>query len=175
MIRKAEDIEYILNIKNVKNINMRVGRDGKITVSANRYVWKSIIDEFVISKRTWIEKAIASVQKRQENQTHASDSECMTLFSELSDEVYEIFKSEIQKKPKIKVKDLKSAWGICHPKKGYITLSKALFAKPKRAVLYVIIHEYVHFLHPNHQKGFYERLYKAMPDYKECEKILRRQ
>lgn len=171
--RKIGDISYTLNIKKVKNINLRIDRAGNITVSANRYVSLHVIDEFVLSKKEWIFEAVQRNRKRNISEVKANDAELTEFFGKLSDWAYEIFKNEIDFKPEIKVKNLKSAWGICHPKKKYITFNKALYLKPMKAAEYVAVHEYVHFLYPNHQKGFYKKLYSVMPDYKEREKLLK--
>ena len=53
----GEKIEYELNIKKVKNINLRVHRDGRISVSANSRVPLSVIEEFIDEKATLIIKA----------------------------------------------------------------------------------------------------------------------
>ena len=45
----GEEISYILIRKNVKNINLRVKRDGSVVVSANPCVPKKYIDQ--LSKR----------------------------------------------------------------------------------------------------------------------------
>ena len=37
--------------------------------------------------------------------------------------------------------------------------------KPRAALEYVVLHEYVHFLHPNHQAGFHAEMARLMPDY----------
>ncbi len=57
---QGTDITYTLTIKKVKNINLRINRDKKISVSANRYIKKSDIDEFVIKNADFIKKAFDS-------------------------------------------------------------------------------------------------------------------
>ena len=43
-------IAYDLQIKKVKNVNMRIKPDGTVNVSANQRVPKKLIDDFVLSK-----------------------------------------------------------------------------------------------------------------------------
>ena len=50
-------IEYELTIKRVKNMNMRITRDGVIHVSANGYVPDYRVDKFVIENMPFIERA----------------------------------------------------------------------------------------------------------------------
>lgn len=173
MIRKIENIEYFFSRKNVKNINLRVGRDGKIAVSANRRVPVEFVDEFVLSKKEWLEKAVLKSKDRQIPDAYASKEELEEFFTRLSEWAYEFFKTDLNFKPDIKVKKMSSAWGICHPKKRYISFNQALYFKPKEAAEYVAVHEYTHFLFPNHQKAFYEKVAEILPDYKEREKLLK--
>lgn len=51
------EIIYVLSRKKVKNINLRVARDGTIQVSAGRRVPEKAIDAFVASKADWILRA----------------------------------------------------------------------------------------------------------------------
>ena len=68
--------------------------------------------------------------------------------------------------PTLRIRSMKSRWGSCLPGKGVITLSKQLLAAPRECIRYVVVHEYCHFLHPNHGKGFYALLADRMPDWK---------
>ena len=174
MNRTAGGISYTLEKKRVKNINLRVQPDGEIYVSAPRYISAAEVDRFVASKADWIKKA------RNRAETAApqfdnlpSEADCLALFNEISDKIYPIFKTAVPIKPEIRVKPLKSAWGICHYKQNYITLNSALAAKPRAAVEYVIMHEYAHFIEHNHQKGFHDLMLRLMPDYKERRKLLK--
>lgn len=53
----GDTIEYELTIKRVKNMNMRISRDGVIHVSANAYVPDYRVDKFVIENMPFIERA----------------------------------------------------------------------------------------------------------------------
>lgn len=61
-------IEYSLIRKNVKNINLRIKRDGSVIVSASPIVPKDFIDNFVFENA---EKVLSSIDKIQ-----SSDSAC---------------------------------------------------------------------------------------------------
>ena len=60
----GKTIEYDLQIKSVKNINLRIHPDGKISVSANRWVRKKFVDDFVASKADFILKALEKYKDR---------------------------------------------------------------------------------------------------------------
>lgn len=57
------EIEYELSRKNVKYINLRVNKHGKVAVSAGKSVPFSVIDEFVQSKAFWIITHLAEIEK----------------------------------------------------------------------------------------------------------------
>ena len=57
------EIEYELSRKNVKYINLRVNKYGKVVVSAGKHVPFEAIDEFVRSKSLWIITHLAEIEK----------------------------------------------------------------------------------------------------------------
>ncbi len=69
--------------------------------------------------------------------------------------------------PTIKIRTMKSRWGSCMPAKQQITLNKRLIHYPIAFIEYVILHEFVHFIQPNHSKAFYQIIANHMSDYKE--------
>lgn len=85
------------------------------------------------------------------------------------DEVYaamEYVKSITGLSPKeIRIKKLKSAWGICSSKQ-YISINQNLMAYSRHAIEYVCLHEVCHLKHMNHSKEFWKMVEKYMPDYK---------
>lgn len=174
--RTAAGITYTLTYKPVKNINLRVRTDLSVAVSANRQVPVSAIDSFVTEKAGWIQAAMHKTALRQQiaqsEKTDWADSQCLEYFQKISLNIFPLFSHVLDAPPEIKVKLMKSRWGVCHIQKRYITLNKRLMNKPKKAVEYVILHEYVHFLHPNHKKFFHDTMKILMPDYKQREKLL---
>jgi hypothetical protein len=85
------------------------------------------------------------------------------LFGRLNDEVSE--EIGIEKVP-IKLRSMKSRWGSCHITDKFIVMNTRLIHYPERSVKYVFVHEYCHFLVPNHSKLFYKTVAAVMPDYK---------
>ena len=58
-------IKYTLIIKNVKNINMHIEKNGEIIVSCNQYVPVSKVDEFVASKCKWLVDKVNEIHRKQ--------------------------------------------------------------------------------------------------------------
>ena len=58
-------IKYTLIIKNVKNINMHIEKNGEIIVSCNQYVPVNKVDEFVASKCKWLVDKVNEIHRKQ--------------------------------------------------------------------------------------------------------------
>ena len=78
------------------------------------------------------------------------------------------------KRPEIRYREMTSRWGSCQPSKGVITMNTRLIFYPQKCLDYVLLHEYMHFIEPNHSRSFHQLLAYYMPDYRDREKILNR-
>lgn len=72
----------------------------------------------------------------------------------------------------VRIKPLKTAWGICYSN-GNISLNIKLIKADPKIIDYVIIHELCHLIHHNHSKEFWNELKKYYPDYKEAKIVLK--
>lgn len=112
--------------------------------------------------------------KKQRMVTRYLDEQCRTVFGEIISEIYPIFQKYGVPIPILRIRDMETQWGSCLAKKGVITLNKRLLEAPRNCIEYVIMHEFCHFIHPNHSKRFYGFLAMMMPDWKERKTILDR-
>ncbi len=71
----------------------------------------------------------------------------------------------------MKITSARRQWGSCS-RGGTINFSWRLVMCPVEAIDYVVLHEIVHILHPNHSKIFYSCLEKYMPNYKKFKQWL---
>lgn len=213
----GREVEYTLERKNVKNVNLRVRPDQSIYISANRGVSEKYIENFLIEKRHFILDAIDRYKRLSEalpTQGYGDGDEILvfgvkfmirgvsggrnsaeirgdelvlTLRKEGADErkkviddfmrescrravttvcikEYEKFKGFGVAYPEIKFRQMKSRWGSCQPRQGILTFNYELAAVPLECVRYVVLHEFTHFLHPNHSSAFHRRLASFMPE-----------
>lgn len=91
----------------------------------------------------------------------------MRVFQTLIHEEYMIFRKYGVPYPELRVRYMTSRWGSCQPKKGIITLNSRLIEAPRNCVEYVVLHEFVHFIYPNHSRQFWNFVAMMMPDWKE--------
>ena len=147
----AGPISYLLTRKRVKNLNLRV-RNGQVSLSMPLGCPAEEADAMVRAKCRWIIQALG----------------------EALDRVYPLVQPLGVAWPELRLRRMKSQWGNCHWRQGYITLNTALARCPETLRDYVALHELVHFVHPDHGPGFYGLMDRLMPDWRQRRKELRR-
>ncbi len=179
MIREIEignvKIQYNLEYKKVKNINLRIKQDGNISVSANKRVPQKTIDEFILSKADLIIRALEKYKNMAvaEKKQYFIENEIKEYILALCQEVYPYYERLGVKYPEIRFRKMVSQWGNCHSQKGILTFNTNLMYAPPECVKYVVYHEFTHFLQANHSSKFYDELAKVCPNYQECRKKLK--
>lgn len=168
-------IQYDLQFKKVKNINLRIKPDGSINVSANKRVPQKVIDEFVISKVDIIVRAFEKYKNMPviEQKQYYTEDVVKELILNLCEQIYPYYKARGIKYPEIKFRKMISRWGSCHSQKGILTFNTNLMYAPMECIEYVVHHEFTHFLQPNHSRRFYDELAKVYPNWKECSNKLK--
>lgn len=176
-LRRAGGVEYTLTRKQVKNLNLRLAPDGSVRASAPLRASGAAVDAFVAAHAGWVQKALARQQAAEAARAALptpTAAECLPLFEAVSERVFPRFEKVLGgKKPVLKVRDMRTRWGSCHPAKRQITLAARLALQPPQAIEYVVVHEYCHFVHPDHQAGFWALVESLLPDYKARRALLR--
>ncbi len=96
------------------------------------------------------------------------------IFEKLLIDIYQKYFANVLKKiPQLKIRKMKSTWGICNYKKNFITLNSELIKCEKKIISYILIHEFTHFFYQDHSKNFYEFIKKIVPEYKTFESRLK--
>jgi len=67
---------------------------------------------------------------------------------------------------RVQIREMRNKWGSCSTK-GVLTLNKKLMDMPLKFVEYVIVHELLHLVVPNHGKTFKTLLYVYFPEWEE--------
>ena len=168
-------IEYDLQYKSVKNINLRIKTDGSVYVSANRRVPVSVIEDFLRLKAEFVLGAIEKCRNRVEMPCikYFSEDEVRQVITELCKKVYPYFEKRGVVFPQKKFRRMVSRWGSCHSVKAILTFNLNLMYVPPECIEYVVLHEFCHFLQANHSTLFYAELEKVCPDWKVLRNRLR--
>ncbi len=67
IILSGREVTYDMQIKNVKNLNLRIKPDGSLHLSVNKYVSQSTVEEFLSSNTTQIINALDKFKNLSEN------------------------------------------------------------------------------------------------------------
>ena len=86
--------------------------------------------------------------------------------------LYPIIKKYNIPYPDICLRKMKTLWGSCSVNRNRVTFNQYLTKAKSACIEYVVLHELIHFLYPNHSKKFYDFLGSYMPDWRERKKIL---
>ncbi|MBE6152071.1 MAG: M48 family metallopeptidase [Firmicutes bacterium] len=91
--------------------------------------------------------------------------EIKEIFGTHLEKMYNLFEENIDF-PKLKIRTMKTRWGVCNVKTKTLTLNSKLIEYKLESLDYVIVHELSHLIHCNHSKDFWKLVEKYMPDYK---------
>jgi Predicted metal-dependent hydrolase len=75
--------------------------------------------------------------------------------------------------PKLKIRKMKSRWGVYNKQSHAVTLNSHLIEYTIDKLDYVIIHELSHIIHFDHSKEFWNLVKKYCPEYKKMRKDLK--
>lgn len=168
-------ITYTLSRKAVKNLNLRVGGDGSVSVSIPLRCPAERADVFLREKSAWIVRALERRGADLAEPLPVPPADvCARRLEAALERMYPLVRPLGVLRPALKIRQLKSQWGNCHWARGYITLNAALARCPEELRDYVALHELVHFLHHDHGPGFYARMDALMPDWRERRAELKR-
>ena len=100
---------------------------------------------------------------------------CKEIIAELCKRTYEknaVFAERGIAFPALHFRTMRTRWGSCNSSGGSLNFNYSLIEAPIECIEYVVVHEFVHFLHPNHSKDFYGALTALMSDWKSRKEIL---
>ena len=176
---RIADYDIELRLKPIKNIILRVHRDGRLSLSAPLATREETIVRFVESRKDWIERSLARISDLRERHPEPewSPSEALHAHRELKAYIADrlAYWAPLMgvSYRGFCIKSMASKWGSCHVRSGVLTFNLRLAHYPLRCCEYVVVHELAHLLVPNHSAAFYALLDRYYPDWKECRQALK--
>lgn len=184
---QAKTYKYELHLGGVKRLNLRIRPDGTIRVSAPRLTPQRRIDDFLSLYGDKIEAAVARAQARQQNdaptltkaQQAAQKERLLAIIRECHQnlvlprfDALDLALTEQQRRfilspTAIRVRAMKTRWGSCNCQKGTLNFNLHLIDQPIECIEYVVMHEFAHFVHPNHSPAYHALMSALMPDWKQ--------
>ena len=173
-----DGLEVELTRKRIRRINMRIKEpDGSIVISAPHFVSVKEIISFVRSRRDWIDMNVSRVRARSiahPKPVDKAEKEAMRTYLKrriearlpVIEEVTGLYCNGWT------VRDMHTRWGSCNTNTHHINLSLMLATRSDAELDYVILHELVHTVVPDHGPDFYAMMDRFMPDWKRIRKAL---
>ncbi len=159
-------LTYTLTRKPIRNWNLRV-RELQVLLSAPLYISNLQADLFIQSRADWI---FATLSQQRKVTPHPLEllprEQCLQILSAALDRILPLVAPLGVIRPELRLRKMRSQWGNCYYKRGYITLNVALASCPEPLQDYVVLHELVHFIHQNHGPDFKETMTRLMPDWR---------
>ena len=154
---------------NVKFLNKALNKEKKEGFYLMGKKYDIIIDENI--KNIEINNNIIKV-KSLKYLNNWYKKEIFKIFNDRLDFYYNKFDENIPY-PILKIRTMKTRWGVCNRKVKSVTLNFNLVKYDYDCLDYVIVHELSHFVHFDHSKEFWNTVSKYYPNYKIVQKKLK--
>lgn len=169
---EGKEIPYTLQRSKIKNLYIYI-KNGEVIIKAPLKFSNEEIQEFVNKKSKWIynslNKNCERLKKEKEEKIEKEDVDRLVKIVKENIDKYSKILNVSPKK--VRIKELKYAWGSCSTNKN-ISINLKLATKDENAIKYVVLHEMCHLIYMNHSKSFWNLVEKNMPKYKEYKKLL---
>jgi predicted metal-dependent hydrolase len=166
----------------MRAIRLSIYNEGRCVVSVNTSTSLQTITNFIHEKYSWILKQKTFFQERfipfhtlkdkrstrneyllKKEATRLLVNERLTYFNKMYNFRYQ----------RVSIKNTKSRWGSCS-KMGNLNFNYKLGSIPQSLADYVIVHELCHLKELNHGKDFWDLVAKAIPNYNELRRDLKK-
>ena len=164
-MNNQEISQYEITYSKIKNVYIQI-KDGKVLKKAPKKISKKDLNRIIENKYNWIQKSLEKEKKKQEKKPLYTQEQFKQIIEKNANELIKITGLIPNK---IRIKDIKYAWGSCSINKN-ITINQKLISYNERAIRYVILHELCHLEYMNHSKEFWNLVQRYMPEYKQVKK-----
>ena len=175
----VDGIEVRLSRKHVKNLNLRISRDGAhVDVSAPSWVSEDEVRGFVRRKAAWIESHLAQAADTPMARASQAKPEEVAAWREVVSACVPALIAAWEpimgvRAGKLAYRNMTSRWGSCQPSTGRICINVRLALYPPECLEYVVVHELCHLLERGHGPRFHQLMDTFMPDWKQRRAKLR--
>lgn len=167
-IKKLLDENHHFLEKSLNKIKMKENFENKFMLLGNEYDVVFISNLGNVKIDSWKKILYASDQLMLDKWLNIK---LKTLILNRLNYNYNLFDENIPY-PKLKIRNMKTRWGVCNRANNTITINSKLIKYSLEKLDYVIIHELSHFVEFNHSKSFWKVVSKYCPNYKIIRKKL---
>ena len=164
-MNNQENSQYEITYSKIKNVYIQI-KDGKVLIRAPKRISKKELEKIIEKKKEWIEKNLEKEREKKEKNPLYTEEKFKQIIEKNANSLINMTGL---KPKKIRIKNIKYAWGSCSINKN-ITINQKLISYSEIAIRYVILHELCHLKYMNHSKDFWDLVQKYMPEYKQVKK-----
>ena len=171
--------QIIINDKNIdftikknrlsRRVRILIHADGRVVVSAPRFVSQKYIKQFVSEKSDWILNTLAKCKPENANKKsiskidfHKNKTQALKIVREKILHFGKIYNLHPKK---IFIRNQSTRWGSCSGH-GNLSFNFRLIYLPEPLLDYLIVHELCHLQEMNHSAKFWHLVAREIPDYK---------
>ncbi len=166
MIKKVLDENIKSLEKMINHAKLKHEKEDKFFYLGKSYdIIFSDVDKVYIHDNKIITKDIKMLDKWYKE-------EIIRIFDERYVYVFNHYNENV-KSPILKIRNMKTRWGVYNRKNHTITLNSKLIEFDISKIDYVIIHELSHIIHFDHSKEFWNLVSKYSPNYKQIRKEMK--
>ena len=152
--------------KAIKKVKNRIQKDNDFYYLGKKY-------DIIYTDFNRVEVDGGKIYSKNENSLNKwLKGQMVLVFTERLEYNYNLFSEKIPF-PKLKIRSMKTRWGVCNKRDNSVTLNSKLIKYSLNEIDYVIIHELSHFVHFDHSRDFWNTVEKYMPDYKKSVRVLK--
>lgn len=176
--------------KRVRNLNLRVRRDGTVAASVPWRTSRARAQEFLDAHAGWIAERVSRREREAERREAGGNSATYALWGRemrtadghapSPGELDELWRRDLERAlPEVaarmeplvgahasswQLRAMSSRWGSCTPARGSIRINVRLAAYPRECLDYVVAHELAHLIEPSHNARFHAVVARAVRD-----------
>lgn len=158
-----------------RTVALVINEEAKLIVRAPLRLPEREIFAFIDRQRSWIERKQAELAARPQPRilTAQERAEARQQAEVKLRERCRYFTELTGLRPKsVRITSAIRRWGSCGAK-GTINFSWRLALVPEAVADYVVVHELVHLVEPNHSRSFWAKVRQVMPDFRARRRWLR--
>jgi len=160
---------YTLTRKRMKNMRIRVtAPHGEVLVSAPHHVSKKAIDQFVVSRASWIAAAQLRAQAAPTPLTTGPEADAARArLRELLPPLIAYWSLAMgADEPTWTIRRMTTRWGSCNAERKHINIALELGRKDEELLEYVVVHEIAHLFVQNHGPQFTALMNQYLPEWR---------
>lgn len=169
-----DKLSYTLIRSDRKTVAIQI-KHGEIIVRAPRHTPVKFIEDFLESKREWIEKGIAAQNDAPQYPPFTAEevrSMADAALVDIPGRVIRLAPLVSVHYGRITIRNQRTKWGSCSSK-GNLNFNCVLMLAPEWVRDYIVVHELCHLKEMNHSPAFWAEVARACPGYKEAEAWLK--